>query len=187
MELKPEVSRVLVAAPWLKDPNFARTVILLCAHGEEGTLGLVLNRPLEVTLAQGLASDIAPARAAATLYAGGPVASSSLFALHDVARLAEASEAMLEGVRFMAGSDALLALLRETPGQDEMLRLFAGCAGWSPGQLDHEVAENAWILAPGARDVVFDRHPETLWRRVLRSLGPYTAFLATMPEDLRLN
>jgi putative transcriptional regulator len=188
MDVTPAPSQFLIAAPWLRDPNFSRTVVLLCIHDEEeGTMGLVLNRPLGVTLGEGLPGTIAPARADVTIFAGGPVASTTLFALHDLDRLKENSTRMVKGVRFTPGTEELLSLLSEPPSRGEVLRLYAGCAGWSPGQLEEEIREQAWFLGPASAELVFSGDPQTLWQRALRSLGPEAAFLATMPEDLRLN
>lgn len=178
---------LLLATPWLKDPNFDRAVVLICLHSDEGTMGLVLNRPLGVTAGQGLAGVVSAERREMPLYGGGPVTPDTLFALHTLASLHEASTPVCDGIDFVHGTDDLLGVLQAPPGEDETLRLFAGCAGWAPGQLEAEIADNAWILAPAQEDFVFARSTSSLWARVMRSLGPYMAFLARMPEDLRVN
>ncbi len=187
MSPAPSNGTLLIAAPWLRDPNFARSVVLVCACNDEGTMGLVLNRPLEMTLGDGLAKVVAASRSEVVLYGGGPVASASLFALHDVPRLAGESSDVVAGVRFMPGTDALVALLGESPSAGEVLRLFAGCAGWSAGQLEGEIDEHAWILGRATAGLVFTARPATLWERALRAIGPAEALLATMPEDPRVN
>ncbi len=178
---------LLVAAPWLKDPNFERTVVLLCMHGDDGTMGIVLNRPLGVTAGQGLAGVVSPQRATMPLFNGGPVTPDNLFALHTLEALRAQSTAVCDDIHFVPGTDDLLGVLQGPPTDGETIRLFAGCAGWAPGQLEREIAENAWIVAPSQPPFIFATAPERLWGRVLRSLGPYMAFLARMPDDLRLN
>ncbi len=184
----PVVDRkLLIAAPWLRDPNFERTVVLVCRDDEDGTLGLVLNRPLDVTLGDVLSDTISPARANAQLFSGGPVATDTVFALHDLASLHDESRALARGVRFALGTEGLLRVLRASPAEREVLRLYAGCAGWSPGQLQEELDENAWIVTRASRGLVFGGSHETLWRRALRACGGRTAWLETMPRDLRVN
>lgn len=185
----PEVvdRKLLIAAPWLRDPNFAHTVVLICRDDDDGTLGLVLNRPMNVTLGDALKGTISDARSGDTLFDGGPVANDTVFALHDLAALKEESRLLARGVRFAMGTEGLLRVLHTPPEEREVLRLYAGCAGWSPGQLRDELSENAWIIAPASRDLVFGGAADTLWRRALRSLGGRTAWLETMPPDVRVN
>lgn len=178
---------LLLATPWLKDPPFDRAVVLLCTHGDSGTLGLVLNRPLEVTAGEGLAGVVAPQRVTMPLFNGGPVSPDSLYALHTMDTLRGPSEMVCGNVGFLPGTGELLNVLQAPPAEGEALRLFAGCAGWAPGQLEAEIANNAWILAPSSPRAIFTGKPESLWGRVMRSLGPYNTFLARMPADLRFN
>lgn len=178
---------LLIAAPWLRDPHFEHAVVLVCRDDEDGTLGLIVNRPLEVTLSDALPDGIAPARAQDTLFAGGPVAQENVFALHDVDALADDSRALVRGVRFCPGTDTLLRVLRAPPARRETLRLYAGCAGWAPGQLREELADNAWIVTPARRGLVFGGAADTVWRRALRACGGRTAWLASMPHDVRVN
>ena len=187
MELKPGAGRFLIALPTLRDPNFARTVVLLCEHNDEGTVGLVLNRPTKMKLAAGIKGPLAEARESDLFYQGGPVASSHVFALHNVPRLAEESRQVLPGVWFGPASPAVGDRLRLPPQPGEALRLFVGYAGWGPGQLDAEMEQTAWIVGPASEELVYTTDAKNLWSRALRAIGGAAAFLATAPEDPRLN
>ena len=163
----------LVAMPQLRDPNFRRSVVLLIHHDEQGTFGVVINRPTDVT-ATGLCSSLeldwcgTPEKGIGW---GGPVQPQTGWLLlgdaPDVAGREEVKH-VGEGIHF-AGSLDVLRSVAEDPPQD--LHLLLGYAGWGPGQLESELAEGAWLIAPVSRDVVFGVHPEAMWDHVVRSLG----------------
>lgn len=176
--------RLLVATPLLLDANFHRTVVLLCAHDEHGSFGLVLNRPLEAAVA-----DLAPewrgvVAAPPLLFSGGPVDRGQGFALGRGDIVADESRwtPIGGGVGLVGMTDdpATLAGLQE-------VRLFAGYAGWGAGQLEGEVAEEAWFVLDAAPGDAFTTRPERLWHEVLgRQRGELRLF-AAFPPDPRLN
>jgi putative transcriptional regulator len=175
--------QLLIAAPALADPNFARTVVLVAAHGDEGALGLVLNRPLETPLAA-----IAPvfetlAEPGALLHAGGPVAPDSAVVLAD---FADPSLAALLIFGDVGLPDASCELTDLEAGV-RRARVFAGHSGWGPGQLDAELDEEAWFIGQLAPDELWQTDSTLLWSTALaRKGGPY-ALLARMPDDPSLN
>jgi putative transcriptional regulator len=178
--------RLLVATPRLADPNFRRAVVLLLDHGAEGALGVVVNRPLEVEVAAVLPSWQPYATAPGRLFQGGPVALDS--ALGVVAVPGDDVEPM--GVRRIIGSLGLVDL--EAPPQAVVsgvagLRIFAGYAGWSGGQLEAEIGEGAWYVVDAEARDPFSDAPETLWRQVLRRQRGELALVSTYPEDPTLN
>jgi putative transcriptional regulator len=185
------VGRLLVATPLLEDPNFRRSVVLLMEHDtEEGTLGVVLNRPTEVPVDQVLPPWAALATGPPVLFQGGPVALDSALALARVPGpddplgwrpLDGGSEVGRLGVVDLDAPPDLLA------AEVLQLRVFAGYAGWSGGQLETEVGEGAWYVVPGEAGDVFVADPERLWPDVLRRQGGDLAFVATFPDDPTLN
>ena len=187
----PKAGRLLVATPLLGDPNFRRTVILIVEHEEtEGTLGVVLNRPTQIPVDRVLEQWTGLVADPPVVFKGGPVAPSSALAL----ALVPGKEAPI-GWRALDGAASLarLGLLDlDTPPRllalaIESLRVYAGYAGWSPGQLQAEIDEGAWHVVAGEPGDIFAATPETLWRTVLRRQAGEMAFLATYPDDPNLN
>ena len=174
---------VLVAEPPMADPNFRRTVILLCEHTTDGSFGLVLNRPAGLSLAQ--ATDEAFAFDA-ELGVGGPVQPDTLHYLHPYGDL-EGALPVLDDVFWGGDFDALRAAIADGWADADRVRFFVGYSGWGAGQLDAEVDEDSWIVLPGSADLVFADGDDALWRQVLRQLGGEYALLSTMPDDPRMN
>lgn len=163
--------------PQLLDPNFERTVVLLVQHDSNGSFGLVLNRRVDVTV-DALCSQLGirwRGPSSEDIHWGGPVQPNTGWVLFDE-RLGptgledeeEDVTRVSEGVAF-AGSLHVLKALAQAPPDD--VRLFLGYAGWGPGQLEDELAEGHWLLAPLAHDVVFGVEPEEMWDAVMRRLG----------------
>lgn len=170
--------RLLVAAPRLSDPNFVRTVVLVLEHDEDGTLGLVLNRPTEVALDEVVPAWGRRASAPAVVFTGGPVSPQVAVGM---ARRPDDDQAadwrpVVDGV-------GLVELSEEPKGEPPPGRIFAGHAGWGPGQLERELAAGAWFVVDGRGDDVLGDHPHGLWRRVLRRQPGALRLLATFPAD----
>lgn len=176
---------LLIATPVLRDPNFARTVVLLLERGDDGALGVVLNRPSDTPLAVALPSWGDAASEPAVVYAGGPVSVTSAVCLASRREGARPPGWQpLGGTLGVLDLDADPDLVRPAL---EHLRVFAGYAGWAPGQLDAEVGEGAWLQLPARPDDAFSARPAQLWRDVLRRQPGELAFLAGYPEDPSLN
>ncbi len=187
----PKAGRLLVATPLLGDPNFRRAVVLIVEHeAVEGTLGVVLNRPTKVGVGQVLEQWTELATRPSVVFRGGPVAPNSALAL----ALVPGKDEPL-GWRALDGAPALarLGLLdldappRLLAPAIQSLRVYAGYAGWSPGQLQAEIDEGAWYVMGAEPGDVFAAEPEQLWRTVLRRQEGELAFLATYPDDPGLN
>lgn len=172
---------LLVAAPSLVDPRFARTVVLIAEHTADGAMGVVLNRPGEAYVADVVPDLRSLLGDGEVVYAGGPVQPDGVLVLAEFDDPADAALPVDGDLGFVAvesDTDAIAAA---------RARAFAGHAGWSPGQLDAEVEEEAWFVAPFERQDAFADDAEELWSRVLlRKGGPY-ALVARMPEDPSLN
>ena len=180
---------LLISQPFLGDPNFERSVVLLCRdEAEHGSFGLVLNRLTALTLGDVL--DL-PAEAAVTaaglpLYLGGPVEPNTLHYLHRRADLPGARDLGQE-VYWGGDFEELLGLLVSgAVGADEV-RLFAGYSGWSVGQLAGEMQGQSWIRHPASAGKVFTLASDAFWREILREKGGRFKVLANYPVDPRLN
>jgi putative transcriptional regulator len=169
--------KLLVAAPTLVDPNFRRTVVLLAEHGDQGAMGLVLNRPTDTAVAGALPDLAGLAGEGQVVYLGGPVALESVLAVAELEDPADASELLFGAVGFVQEPD--VAVRRG--------RVFVGYAGWTAGQLEAELEEEAWFVVPAEPGDLFDDEPDELWSVVLRRQGGPYAVLALMPPDPSLN
>jgi putative transcriptional regulator len=162
----------LVAMPQLLDPNFRRAVVLLVHHDADGTFGVVLNRPTELT-----ATDLCTTlrigwrgEPEKEIGWGGPVQPQTGWMLFGEEAVGDSDDVkpVGDGIGF-AGSLEVLRRLAEDPPEE--LQLLLGYAGWGPGQLESELSEGAWLLAPVSRDVVFEVDADSMWEHVVRSLG----------------
>ena len=176
--------KLLLASPTLLDPNFVRTVVLIAEHTEEGAMGLVLNRPAASTVIEAVPDLAWLTGGDEQVYVGGPVAETAVIVLAEF-DLPELAGAIVEDDLGFIGADADDAEWLE--GAIRRARVFAGHAGWGPGQLEGELAEEAWIVEAPRREEVFTDDPEGLWAAVLRRKGNRFALLATMPLDPSLN
>ena len=178
--------KLLVASLRLTEPTFFRTVILMCAHDENGALGLVINRPMEgERVSEHLPAYARFAGEPACLFSGGPVERTAALA---IASWKEPLD--IPTPKFVAGRIGLLDLLRPIEeieaGLDEV-RTFAGYCGWTGGQLESELKEESWFVLNATREDVFTREPATLWRDVLRRQQGKLAMFAFAPRDPGVN
>ena len=174
---------LLVAGPSLVDPNFRHTVVLLGDHGDDGAMGVVLNRSSAVAVSDAVPPLAALVGADELVFLGGPVQPQAVVVLADFAEPERAGELVLESVGFLPGELDDAAEL----GTLHAVRVFAGYAGWGPGQLETELAEGSWLVfAAGVTDV-FTERPDELWSEVLRREGGKYALLALLPSDPRVN
>lgn len=167
--------QLLIAMPAMTDPRFARAVIYLCAHGEEGAMGLIINKPLPglrfANLLNQLKIETTEATPDIRVQLGGPVESERGFVLHslDYEGTDEHTLRVSEDIG-MTGTTDILADLAAGKGPDEAL-LALGYSGWGPGQLEQELAQNAWLTAPMRDEIVFGRAHEHKWKAAVKSIG----------------
>jgi len=176
--------QLLLDSGQLSGSFFQRTVVLICQHDAEGAFGLVLNRSSGNKLGEMVVADIPEKLKDQTLYLGGPVQLSALSFLHSDNFLPEAS--VMPNLELGHSLDSLVEI-GESFSPTKKVRMFAGYAGWSPGQLEEEMKRNAWLTHPATLDLVFDTEPTRLWRMILRQKGWKYRLLAEMPEDVSLN
>lgn len=164
--------QLLIAMPAMDDPNFAHSVILLCAHTHEGAMGIVLNQPLakpsfDALLAQLDVLPVPPARQI-QLCQGGPVDHGRGFVLHTSDWVSDGSLRVDDRLALTASLDVLQEIAQGGGPQRGLLAL--GYSSWGPGQLDREMQDNVWLSAPALLDLLFDEDHETKWRRALAIL-----------------
>jgi putative transcriptional regulator len=175
---------LLLAMPQLRDPNFVRSVVLLCEHGPNGSLGFVVNRPTDVRAAEAVVLD-PPVRGdnGLMLWTGGPVEPQRGFLLLGEDPGVGDSEKVSDGLHLTASVEVLRRVLEAAPTDSALqrARLLLGYAGWGPGQLDQEHTASAWLTAPPDPDLVFATPAETMWEVAIRGLGVDPMMLQVAP------
>jgi putative transcriptional regulator len=174
---------LLLASPALLDPNFHRAVILIGEHGEGGAMGVVLNRPSPTTVEEALPQFDALVEGEAPIHVGGPVEPGAITMLAEFEDPDDAETLLLGDVGFVRG-DADPTLIA---GSTRRARIFAGYAGWAPGQLELELGEESWIVETPLVEEIFTPDPDHLWNAVLRRKGGRYLLLSRMPADLSVN
>jgi putative transcriptional regulator len=186
--------QLLIAGPTLADPNFWRTVVLIVEHNDEGALGLILNRPSETTVGDGLPQLAGLVDPDEEVHLGGPVAPSAVMVLAEFTDPVEAALLAFDSVGIVgtggpagtgtgAGGTGGSGGTGESTPDVTAARAFAGHAGWGPGQLDAELERDDWILEPARRSDAFTEDPASLWASVLARKGGSYALIARMPAD----
>ncbi len=176
---------LLVATPRLKDPNFDRTVVMLLDHTDQGAIGVVLNRPSGLAVSEALPAWSSHIAEPAVVFVGGPVAPGAAICLAEAppAGAGEGWQPLFDGLGTVDVSRSPADVAVAVAG----LRVFAGYAGWAPGQLEGEIEAGAWLVVPGGRNDAMSTDPQALWRTVLRRQGGIVAAMATFPEELSVN
>lgn len=177
--------QLLLATPRLIDPNFARAVILLLDHDEDGALGVIINRPSQLPLSAVLPTWTSVVTMPQLLFSGGPVSPESALAVG-----LSLGDGPGEGFKRLTGDYGLVDLDADPSDlQSDLVgvRIFSGYAGWGSGQLEAELGEGSWYLAPAIPHDLLDPEPERLWRAVLRRQPGELAYVANFPDDPSMN
>lgn len=181
MDAPDLTNHFLIAMPSLADPNFSRTVTYLCEHTAEGALGIVINRPTDIRLGELLAHLKLPSPpeevARRPVFLGGPVQRDRGFVLHRPLGRWESSLKIADDIALTTSKDILAAIARAEGPQDYLIAL--GYAGWGPGQLEAEIAANAWLSGPADVDLIFDGPTEMRWQAAAALLGVDLALLSS--------
>jgi putative transcriptional regulator len=163
----------LIAMPGLADPFFARTVTYLCQHNEDGALGIIVNRPSELTLADIMAQMGVEVREEAIgqvpVYFGGPVQPERGFILHEPTRVWSSTLKVSESISLTTSRDILEAL-GKGKGPEKIL-VALGYAGWGKGQLEQEIVQNSWLHAPAEQSIIFDQPAANRWKAAAELMG----------------
>ncbi len=182
--ISPSKGILLIANPFLKDPNFSRTVIFLCEHQKEGSFGFVLNKLFPKALNE-LLPDLVDVNF--PVYQGGPVQGDTLHFLHQYPDLISGGEEVSRGIFWGGNFESLLIHLKNNEIRPEKIRFFIGYSGWTEGQLDFEMKEESWVTATSTRKLIFGTKPEEVWKDSLKHLGGDYKMMINFPLDPQLN
>ncbi len=176
---KIKKGRVLLAEPFMLDPNFKRAVILLCEHEMDGSLGFILNKPLEMTVNE-LIADF-PEFDAPVFY-GGPVKTDTIHYIHNAGDLLEDSKRIGRGVYWGGNFVQLKTLIKSGLIESKDIRFFVGYSGWDFGQLEEEMKIRSWVVAHMNANYVFNNKVKMLWKDIMSNKGDAYSVIAQMPE-----
>jgi putative transcriptional regulator len=175
-------AHILISSASLYDPNFRHTVVLIGSHDDEGAVGVILNRPTEVLVADAVPPLADLAGVDAKLFEGGPVQPTQPVLLAELRDSDRVDLPVLGSIGFLTGE------IEETLRPSILrARVYAGYSGWGAGQLEAELAADAWIVEPARAEDVFTDQPDSLWRRILERKGGEYRRIAMVPKDPRVN
>ena len=182
--IEPAAGILLIAEPFLKDPNFMRSVVLLCDHQTEGSFGFVLNRHYEHTLNELMNNiDELPL----PVFYGGPVQMDTIHFLHQCPDKIPGGQEIQKGIYWGGDFETAITLLQDGTITKNNIRFFIGYSGWSDGQLDNELKEKSWLTVEATRKIVFHIETDEIWKESLKLLGGDYEQLVNYPTDPQLN
>jgi putative transcriptional regulator len=184
MAFKSLMGQLLLDNGRLQGSFFHRTVVLICQHDEQGAFGLMINRPTGTKIGDAIAGNLPDTLKTQDLFLGGPVQPQALSFLHSDSFLPEAN--VLPNLNLDHSLDNLVEL-GESFSATQQVKVFAGYAGWSPGQLDDEMKRDTWVTHPASIDLVFQKNSGNLWSAILKQKGWRYRLIAQLPEDLSRN
>lgn len=155
----------LIAGPKLRDPNFFKTVVLIVEHGPEGAMGLVINRPSSMKLTQALTGHLELPDSPDLVYVGGPVEPNALFVIHNCPNLDPDERPVIPGVYMGSSAEVFEDVVCDGPDGPHRLkyRVYSGCSGWGPGQLEGELEQGDWLTLPAECAFVYRADPYAVW------------------------
>ena len=182
--IKPEPGKLLIAEPFLDDPYFKRSVVLLTEHNENGSIGFILNKPIEIKLKDAV-GELPPIDS--NIHLGGPVARETLHFLHTEGDLIDGSLEIMKGLFWGGNFETLKKLIEQDKIKPESIKFFVGYSGWEPQQLDKELKLNSWIVLEGDLSVIMKRNTANLWKDILKEKGNEFGVIADFPQDPTMN
>ncbi len=182
--IEPGAGILLIADPFLKDPNFVRTVVLLCEHKEDGSFGFVINRKYENTL-----DELIPDAEGFKLpvYYGGPVQVDTIHFLHQYPDFIPGGQEIMKGVYWGGDFSRAIEFIRTGEADVSKIRFFIGYSGWGNGQLEGELEEKSWITVKAVRKLLFHKNVRDIWKDSLKHLGGDYEMMIHFPIDPQLN
>jgi len=181
--IQPTQGSILISEPSLRDFYFRQSVILLAEHNDDGSFGVIINKPIEARMKdiiKGFTGYSQP------VYLGGPVRTDSIFFIHTREDI-EQSIPIMKGLFWGGDLDAIRLMLKTKAMTQKEIRFFVGYSGWSPNQLDRELKEKSWVLSQTTVKEIINDHPETLWSNYLKNMGKDYAIWANFPADPTFN
>ncbi|HEY4149597.1 MAG TPA: YqgE/AlgH family protein [Chitinophagaceae bacterium] len=182
--INPGPGILLIADPFLKDPNFKRTVVFLCEHQEEGSFGFVLNRIYDYTLDE-LVNSAEELKL--PVFYGGPVQMDTIHFLHQYPLLIPGGTEVAKGIFWGGDFETAISMIRSGEAESAKMRFFIGYSGWATGQLDGELKEKSWLTAEATRKLVFHKDTGEIWKDAIRLLGGEYEMMINFPIDPQLN
>ncbi|MCB0483765.1 MAG: YqgE/AlgH family protein [Flavobacteriales bacterium] len=182
--VQPSTGDVLISEPFLADPNFARSVILLIRHDDEGSVGFVLNELARFTIGEVLPDFPMPSL---PVYLGGPVGKQHLFVIHTLGHLLPDAIEISDGLFWGGDFETITAMAKSNELDPNAVKFFAGYSGWSEGQLKKEIFENSWITSRLETPLVMSHQVQQLWKKTLIKMGDAYKIISNFPKDPALN
>jgi putative transcriptional regulator len=182
--IDPAPGILLIADPFLKDPNFLRTVVFICEHKQEGSFGFVLNRKYENSLDE-LIPNLAEHKI--PVYNGGPVQMDTIHFLHQYPDEIPGGFEVLKGVYWGGDFSVVIQMIKDDKIDYNKIRFYIGYSGWSEGQLKDELNEKTWLTVKATRKLVFHHRNEEIWKESLKLLGGDYEMMINFPIDPQLN
>jgi putative transcriptional regulator len=180
----PEKGCVLLSEPFLSDPFFKRTVVLICEHNQDGSFGFVLNNYIDVSLEEVIEQFPDWEN---VISIGGPVKSGNLFYLHSLGDVIPNSAKVMEGLYFGGDFDVVKKNMVSGSIKASQIRFFIGYSGWSAQQLEDEIKEQSWYITHLTPKVIMNTDDKDLWKSIMKKFGPKGRMIANLPEDPGLN
>jgi putative transcriptional regulator len=182
--INPGSGILLISDPFLKDPNFMRTVVFLCEHQEQGSFGFVLNRKYENTIDE-LIPELGGHKI--PLFYGGPVQMDTIHFLHQYPAEIPGGQEVMKGVYWGGDFDKVVEMIKNDELNENKIRFFIGYSGWSDGQLMNELNEKSWLTVKATRKLVFHHDYKEIWKDSLKQLGGDYEIMINFPIDPQLN
>ncbi len=181
--LKPKQGIILISEPSLRDFYFRQSIVLLAEHNEDGSFGVIINKPIESQV-NDIIKDFPDFDL--PVYLGGPVKTDSIFFIH-TARNIEHSLRIIDGLYWGGNIDTIKQMIRDKELSEDSIRFFVGYSGWDPNQLDREIEEKSWVLSHANIPEIINKHPENLWSQHIKNMGKDYAIWANFPADPTFN
>jgi putative transcriptional regulator len=182
--IEPASGILLISDPFLKDPNFMRTVVFLCEHQEQGSFGFVLNRKYENTIDE-LIPELEGHKI--PLFYGGPVQMDTIHFLHQYPEEITGGQEVMKGIYWGGDFDKVVEMIKNNEINENKIRFFIGYSGWNDGQLSSELEEKSWLTVKATRKLVFHRNYKEIWKDSLKQLGGEYEIMINFPIDPQLN
>lgn len=184
LDLKPAQGTLLISEPFLRDYYFRRSVILLAEHDENGSFGLIINKPLELKLNE-IVKDFPSFDA--NVYIGGPVKTDNLFILHTLGNKIPNSSKIIEGLYWGGEIDIIKSMIEDKKILSQNIRFYIGYSGWEANQLTRELKEHSWVVTKLKSEKILHESPTDMWKNILKSMGEDYSMWINYPLDPMMN
>ena len=182
--VKPKQGRVLISEPFLNDIYFKRSIVFLTEHNEQGTVGFVLNKPVNIPVNEVL-EDFPEIESELSL--GGPVGTNTVHYIHTLGDLVPNSVKVYKNIYWGGDFDTVKNLVQSGQVAKNQIRFFVGYAGWKPKQLENEISENSWLIAELDPTIIMEKVHDDIWKQILRDMGKKYKLWANFPENPGMN